>query len=355
MKYRILVIILTLVAIELSAQKQSTDAFLGTNLISIPTTKQLDKSSLEFRVSHRFGNGRATLRDLGGLDNGSNTQLSLDYGIMERVSVGIARTSSNKTYEARTKVLLFSESNSFPFSISYFGAAGWESQEKKVSYSSYIPTNFPPSIGNPILDLKAKEIVTDYFTSDVTSINQSYLSSILISKKFGEYLSLQMSPMYVHRNYTKSRLGNDRVGLGFGGRIKITKSIHFTFEAIALPKRDYVAEDYEDEDRKDKLGGKQLTREEINSRIAASGASYNNQLALIYLQNIAYDKTVQHYYTPFSTGVDIETNGHVFSIFLTNNRNLAHTQLLRGADYNLLNKDFTIGFNISRMFWFGEE
>jgi hypothetical protein len=51
-------------------------------------------------------------------------------------------------------------------------------------------------------------------------------------------------------------------------------------------------------------------------------------------------------------GFDFEAGGHVFQIFLSNNKTMAHTQYLRGADYDIYKKDILLGFNLSRVFSF---
>ena len=157
--------------------------------------------------------------------------------------------------------------------------------------------------------------------------------------------------MFVHRNFIKSQLGNDRTGIDIGGRIKITKRVDLTFEAIFTPKRDYQGASYYTEDRFTKYPGvNTLTGTEINQQ-------YNNPQGLGYaaIRNIILDKPVNYYYVPMSLGVDIETGGHVFQLFVTNMRTIAHTQLLRGADFDYKKGDWTVGFNIHRYFSFAKE
>ncbi|HNM06451.1 MAG TPA: DUF5777 family beta-barrel protein, partial [Leptospiraceae bacterium] len=222
-----------------------------------------------------------------------------------------------------------------------------------VSYSPIIPASSVPSSGIPALDQK---IQSDYntYTENVTWKQKSYLAGALFSRRFNDYFSLQLTPMFVHRNFTKSGLGNDRVGLGIGGRIRITKRINLTFEGIGLPKRDYKPDDYSDADRLTVYNTKQPSSEEINSRFQSSPSSFSADAAGFYFSNVIADKPVERNFTPASLGLDLETSGHVFSIFISNNRTLAQTQLLRGADYDWNKRDFNIGFNISRLFWSDE-
>ncbi|HMV41427.1 MAG TPA: DUF5777 family beta-barrel protein [Leptospiraceae bacterium] len=340
---------------EILAQAQTKSTFMGSSLINMPTTEDVGKDNLDFRFNHRFGNASQTLRTFGGLDQGANTQLSLDYGLSDKWSIGIARTSAYQTYEARTKYKILNQNDSMPISLSFFGVAGQETAKETIKYDTYIN---PPSVANYInlpsqvssqIDTYIKQEANEYELSDADK--RSYLASILISKRFTDRFSLQISPMYVHRNFVKSQLGNDRTGLDIGGRIKLTKRIDLTFEAIFTPKRDYQGNNYYTEDRYTKYPGlNTLTGFEINQQ-------YNNPQGLAYaaLRNIYLDKSVKYYYIPISLGVDIETGGHVFQFFVTNSRTIAHTQLLRGADYDYKKGEWALGFNIHRYFSFAAD
>ncbi len=343
-----------LTALSLNAETKNHSAFLGYNLINLPTTKQLEAEALEFRVLHRFGNAKNSLYDFGGLSNGANTQISLDYGITKRITVGFSRTNLYRTYELKSKLMILEQSESIPVAVSLYFAAGQETQKKTVSYSPIVPASSVPSSGITALDQK---IQTDYntYSEDVTWKQKSYLASVLISRKFNDFFSLQLTPMYVHRNFTKSGLGNDRVGIGIGGRIRITKRINLTFEGIGLPKRDYKADDYTDADKLTIYNTQQPSADEINSKFQSSPSSFGRDFAGYYFSNVIADKPVERNFTPAGIGLDMETSGHVFSIFISNNRTLAQTQLLRGADYDWNKRDFNIGFNISRLFWSDEE
>ena len=353
--YKIISGILILAATSLFAQAQPKSAFMGSSLINMPTTEDVGKDNLDFRFNHRFTNGKATSATFGGLDGGANTQLSLDYGITEKWSAGIARTSAFQTYEARTKYRILTQDDSMPFSLSFFGVVGQETSKQAIKYDNYIN---PPSIGNYIslpspavsqIDTFIRQEGNEYELSDKDK--RSFLASFLISRRFTDRISLQVSPMFVHRNFIKSQLGNDRTGLDIGGRIRLFKRVDLTFEAIFTPKRDYQGASYYTEDRYTKYPGlNTLTGTEFNQQ-------YNNPQGIQYaaIRNILLDKPVSYYYVPFSLGVDIETGGHVFQLFVTNMRTIAHTQLLRGADYDYKKGDWTFGFNIHRYFSFAKD
>ncbi len=57
-------------------------------------------------------------------------------------------------------------------------------------------------------------------------------------------------------------------------------------------------------------------------------------------------------YNTFSAGVEIETGGHFFKIIATNNAYLNTSQVLPGADKSILDGDWRLGFNITRLLTF---
>ncbi|EMY62356.1 DUF5777 family beta-barrel protein [Leptospira terpstrae] len=320
------------------AQEQRKTAFLGSSLIHMPSTEDVGKKSIDFRFNHRFGDAKSTSYDFFGLDNGTNTQLSLDYGITDRISVGIARTSYQKTYEARSKVRLLTQDSDFPLTISFFGAFGQDTSKQEQFFGPYLK----PSTGISSIDSNLEKQLNTYELSYTD--RQSYLSSFLISRRFNDLFSIQLSPMFVHRNYVKDNLSNDRTGMDISFRIHLFKRLDFTFGTILTPKRDYIGDSYTTESQKTKIDGTKYSTAEVNDLIA------NGRLNDAYINNVLLSKPVEYATVPFSTGIDFETGGHVFQFFVTNSRTIAHTQLLRGADYDYNKKEWTIGFNIHRYF-----
>ncbi|MCX7998521.1 MAG: DUF5777 family beta-barrel protein [Leptospiraceae bacterium] len=313
----------------------------GTSLIHLPSTTPVERGSLEFRFHHRFGNAKSTSYDFLGLDNGAINFLSLQYGVTDRFSIGLSRISTNKTYEVYSKYQILTQDmwKWLPFNLSLLGVAAQETLKQIYVYGPYV---FPPSTGNSTLDAKIRSELNEYETSD--SDRRSYLAALLISKDWS-YLFFQISPIYVHRNFVKSNLSNDRLGLDISTKIKISKRMGFILATILTPKRDYKGDDYKKEDSKSDYNLIQLTATEINN------LAWNSEnLAIIYVRNVLLDKKVEYYYVPFSFGLEWETSGHIFQIFITNNRTLAYTQVLRGADFDYFKKDWTLGFNIHRDF-----
>jgi opacity protein-like surface antigen len=81
-------------------------------------------------------------------------------------------------------------------------------------------------------------------------------------------------------------------------------------------------------------------RIKITNRVAITGEYY-------YL---IPGKTADDYYNSASIGIDLETGGHVFQVFLTNSLGLIEEQFIPGTTGNWSDGDIHIGFNINRTF-----
>jgi len=128
----------------------------------------------------------------------------------------------------------------------------------------------------------------------------SYASQLIIARKFGERFSFQVSPTYVHVNLVPAANDKNNIfSLGGGGRFKISQRVSVNAEYHYL------------------FPG------QIKSRPANSS---------------------------FSTGVDIETGGHVFQIFLTNSMGENMEAIVTETAGTWFNGNIFLGFNISRIF-----
>ena len=321
--------------------------FPSTNLIHTPTTRSLERGTLEFLIFHRFGSARTGVEDFFGLDDGANVELGLAYGLSDRLSLGIARITDLKTYEAHGKFAAFQE-RPYPVALSVFVAFGQETTEQ-IEYGGAIiadPARVPQT-GVPFIDAEINEANRQRHTLSAQE-KQSYLGALLVSRRLGP-VALQFSPIFVHRNHVPQGLKKDRWGLALGGRIRLGERLGILVETMGTPERDFVGDDYGSQDRRSYADQQNLTSDQINSALAGSSTA----LPGIILRNVVYDRPVPYYYVPLSLALDIDTGGHIFQIVISNSRRLAATQMLRGADFDYRRRDYVIGFNISRVFWPG--
>jgi hypothetical protein len=183
----------------------TTSTFKGTRLVNGQTVETKGKGALEFIFAHRFGPVNGGLYELYGLDQ-AYTRLGLEYGLSDRLGVGIGRNSVDKTIDSYLRYKVFRQSSgvvNMPVTITAFGIAAVKTSPKKADA-----------------------------TYDIQPVDRmSYTGQLLIARKFSSKLSLQLMPSFVHKNTVdKSIEKNDQIAMGVGGRFKITRSVALTTE-----------------------------------------------------------------------------------------------------------------------------
>lgn len=179
----------------------TTATFKASRLILGHTIEQPDKGELEFRISHRFGKINGGFYEYFGLDQ-AWIHFSLEYSVMDRLTLGIGRSNYNKTYDGYLKYALLRQQSgkrNVPLSLSY------------VAAMEYITIKKDPEID--------------------TEHRFSYVHQLLMASKLHKRLSLQISPTFVHKNLVdlKSQ-SNDIFSLGAGGRVKVTNRLTINAE-----------------------------------------------------------------------------------------------------------------------------
>src|SRR6266480_816131 len=69
--------------------------FKATKLVNAQSTETAKKGTLDFRITHRFGNSGGEsgggVHTLWGWDNSEDIRFSFDYGLTDKMHIGIAR------------------------------------------------------------------------------------------------------------------------------------------------------------------------------------------------------------------------------------------------------------------------
>ncbi|WKN43845.1 DUF5777 family beta-barrel protein [Tunicatimonas pelagia] len=251
--------------------------FKGSRLINGHTVETRKQGELEFLISHRFGRLNSGAYEFFGLD-AANVRLGLEYGVADFLTLGVGRNSFEKTYDGFAKIKWLRQSKGkrvMPVSVVTFSSAAINT----LTESS--PGEFP--------DLTARMF---------------YTQQLLIARKFGSALSLQIMPTLVHRNRIQEREGeNDIYALGVGGRIKLTQRVSLNGEYYY------------------RLNAEEYAEDDLNQLF--------NSLAI---------------------GFDIETGGHVFQLHLTNSRAMIEKGFIAETNGNFFAGDIHFGFNVSRVF-----
>jgi len=182
----------------------TTATFKSTRVINGHSIENAAKGVLDFRISHRFGFINTGAYEFFGLD-GATLRLGLEYGVTDRLMVGVGRSSFNKAFDAFGKFKILRQSSgqkNMPISVSWFSnivcnSIKWQNPERE-----------------------------NYFSSRLF-----YAHQLLIGRKFNNNLSLQISPTYVHRNLVATKAEeNGVIALGGLGRYKLTQRLSVNAE-----------------------------------------------------------------------------------------------------------------------------
>ncbi len=250
----------------------SIATFKTTRVVNGPSIEMPAPGVMQLNISHRFGELNGGFYDLFGLDR-ANMRFDFEYGVTPWLSLGVGRSNINKTYDGNLKLKLLRQSTGkvvIPLSVAYAG-------------------------GMTVNTLRwADPDRVNYFSSRL-----NYFHQLLIARKFGERLSLQISPTLVHRNLVDAREAqNDVYAIGIGGRFKVSGSVTVNAEYFYL------------------LPG----------------------------------NTADNFENCLSIGVDIETGGHVFQLIFSNSVAMTPNYFVAQTLNTWQTGGIHFGFNLSRVF-----
>ncbi|WP_353722373.1 DUF5777 family beta-barrel protein [Dyadobacter sp. 676] len=253
---------------------QVTATFKSTRVVNGHSVETMKKNHLDLRISHRFGKLNSGAYQFFGLDQ-ATMRLGLEYGLTDDLMIGVGRSTSQKVYDFFGKYKLLKQSagaRNMPVSVTLFGGTGVATVDKEREFQDKL-----------------------YYTAQV-----------LVARKFGERLSLQLSPTYLYRTMPAVQ-GDDKVllAVGIGGRFKLSKRVSLNGEYF-------------------------YTAREKNTLTAP-------------------------YHDSMSFGVDIETGGHVFQLHFTNSLGMIEKQFIGETTGSWGKGDIHYGFNISRTFSFDKK
>ncbi|RFM32245.1 hypothetical protein DXN04_26075 [Chitinophaga silvisoli] len=189
-----------------------TGTFKATQIVNLPTVESPGKKSLQFMIMHRFGKLNGGAYELFGLDNAS-IRFALDYGITDRFSVGLGRSSVDKTFDGSLKYkLLQQKQTGMPVSVSLYG----------------LITNYTQRYTDkPYLDARYRT---------------AYTTQVIIAKKFTPAFSFEVVPSWIHYNLTPTPEDkNDLFAVSAGGRLKFTKRMSINAEYNYLARNQVVS------------------------------------------------------------------------------------------------------------------
>ncbi len=180
--------------------------FKGNRVINGQSVETVGKHVLSFIIAHRFGPFNSGPHKFYGIDI-AYIRLGFEYGITDRLEVGVGRSNTNEMYDGYWKYKLLRQSKGarfMPVSVVLFSSTAATS-----AVATYSPDKF--------------------------SYRLYYTYQMIIARKFSENLSLQLSPTLIHRNFVDNTQNkNDVFAIGFSGRYKLTKRFSLNVEYFYL-------------------------------------------------------------------------------------------------------------------------
>ena len=184
-------------------------SFKTTRVINGHSLENTAHGVLDFKISHRFGLLNQGIKNFYGLDE-AEMRIGLDYGLTDRLMIGIGRSGYQKTVDGFAKYKILKQCDS-----------GCE-----------MPITLAVVAGTSITTLQQQDLpwyrpdITDYFTHRI-----SHSIQVIIGRKFNESITLQLNPGVVHRNLVAGADDpNDVIHISGAGRIKLTKRVAINAE-----------------------------------------------------------------------------------------------------------------------------
>ena len=194
--------------IDNNTTEYSNYIFKGTKVVNSESVEMPNNGVLQFMIQHRFGTLNSGFYNFYGLDN-SQVRMSLAYGINDRLSIGIGRSSSLKAIDSNLKYQLFRQSKgnkTFPLTICLNSSIVFKQYFKSTSENSIF-------------------LLSDQF---------SYSHQLLIARKINRKFSIQLSPTLVHYNLLSiDQFNNDLYSIGYGLRYKLSNRISVNLESFS--------------------------------------------------------------------------------------------------------------------------
>ena len=199
---------------EESAQSELVYAtFKGTQLINASTNETPGEGVLQFMMAHRFGSFNDDyLYNFFGLDN-AQVRMQLDYGITDRLNIGIGRSSFLKVADGFIKYQLLQQQHG--------------TKTVPVSITLHSSTNYRNARYTDGID----HAMSDRF---------SYMHQAVIARKWNRKLSTLVSPSVVHFNLVPTAQDpNTTAHITLGARYKISNRMALTGESTLLSNREF--------------------------------------------------------------------------------------------------------------------
>ncbi len=177
--------------------------FRGLRVINGHSIETLYEGELELLIEHRFGRINGGLYELFGLDQ-ATMRLGLDYGITNRLNIGVGRSTYGKHLDAYVKYKIAAQTADERIPLTLTAV---------MTVAAHMLRPVDPEIPIPVQSRLA------------------YSHQLLIARKWSERLSTQFMPTLVHYNLVDTRdEHNDVLAMGVAVRYQLAKNLAVTAE-----------------------------------------------------------------------------------------------------------------------------
>ena len=218
MKFHLILLFLLIASIDSLAQEGGEaviQTFRHTRIINSHSVETLPARKLDFRIVHRFGDlagdngGWPTFY---GLENASDISIGFEYGVSDRIMVGLTRAKGSGPLKqnisglVKARIATQKENGALPFSLAAVGLLSYSTMQKSDIAGTL---NFFE---------RGSHRMTSHF-------------GLHFARKFSDRLSAQFNAQWTYRNVVLLGDENDLVSLGGGIRAQLGKSVAILFDS----------------------------------------------------------------------------------------------------------------------------
>lgn len=176
-------------------EKKSIHSFYDTRVINGHSVETLEKGTLDFRITHRFGNIAvpSSGRTLFGLDNSTDIRIAFEYAPTDQLLLGFGRSKGyvpfTEYWDGFAKYKILSQGEKFPVSLSAVSSVF------ATSMASSDDTTLLTNFSNP-----ARRF--------------SYYTQFIVARNLFDKITVQLAPGLLHRNFVNYDDENTNFVLG---------------------------------------------------------------------------------------------------------------------------------------------
>ncbi|MDQ7053296.1 MAG: DUF5777 family beta-barrel protein [candidate division KSB1 bacterium] len=265
-------------------------AFPGVTVANLPTPQTPARGGFVYRISHRF---RSPVRDgfdrLFGLDGGAYMMTQMGLPLSDNLYFTLARSAINATFELAGKWRFWQQMDSGwpPISAALVAGVAWATLKQVPDPSAPNGAFLPRTAGERF----------------------SLFAQLPVSKVLGDRLSLLLVPGILFNGNVSMTDEKPLVTLGVAGRWEMNRKYGLFVEWVPI------------------LSGAEDAAVVGGPRIEDGMRMLNDT---------------------FSVGMEIAVGGHVFHVFVTNSGGNTTNQYLSGGNFDFVDGEFRLGFNIYR-------